>query len=396
MAVPLLDVNAQNHPLRDELNEAFQRVLQSGQFILGDEVTNFEVAAAEFLGIEHVLGVSSGTDALLLALMALDIGQGDEVIVPSFTFFATAGCVRRLGAVPVFADVCPVCFNLDAGDVAKRLSGRTKAIIPVHLFGQCADMDALAAVADSRGIPLIEDAAQSFGAEYRGAMSGGIGRVGITSFFPSKNLGGLGDSGLLMTRDRELYKRCKILRMHGMEPKYHHELVGGNFRIDALQAAFLGVKLRHYPRYTAARQANAGAYLEALEGVPGIVIARHEDCRCVTAQSEYFEEAKARIVLPVAYPHNTHIWNQFTLRVRGEGERDRLLHHLRAKGVGCEIYYPIPLHQQKCFADLPVGIGGGLPVSEQLASEVLSIPVYPELSKEQRDEVIEAISGFGN
>ncbi len=393
MAVPLLDVNAQNHPLEAGLTAAFQRVLKHGMFILGKEVDEFEAEMRQFLGVKHALGVSSGTDALVLALMALDLQPGDEVLCPAFTFFATAGSVARVGAVPVFVDVCPVCFNLDVGAAKAKLTSRTKAIMPVHLFGQSADMEAIQALAQEHGLAVVEDAAQSLGAAYKGRQSGTIGAFGAYSFFPSKNLGGLGDAGLLATNNDKLGEYAKILRVHGSAPKYYHHHIGGNFRIDALQAAFLSVKLKHYQGYTHKRQANADYYASHLAKVPGIVQASEAHCRCASEQAAALDAAGSAIVLPSAYKHNDHIWNQYTLRVR-HGRRDALRDHLLARKIGCEVYYPVTLDQQKCFAHLPASSLKGCEVSHQLAAEVLSIPIYPELTDAQKDEVIEAITSF--
>ncbi len=394
MPVPLLDVNAQNHPLEQELTEAFRRVLQSGQFILGQEVADFEGEIAAFVGAEHAIGISSGTDAILVALMALGIGPGDEVICPTFTFFATAGCVSRVGATPVFADACGVCFNIDLDAIAAKITPRTKAIIPVHLFGQSAEMDGILSLAKAQGLAVIEDAAQSIGATYRGKHSGTMGDCGTFSFFPSKNLGGLGDGGMVVTDDAALAEEIRILRNHGSEPKYYHHRVGGNFRIDALQAALLRVKLTHYADYTRSRAGNADAYTAALAALPGAIVADPADCGCPEARAAELEAAGARLIVPCAYPHNGHIWNQFTLRVPGDGRRDALRAHLVEHGIGCEIYYPVPLHRQACFADLPEASRGECPTAERLASEVLSLPVYPELTPAQRDEVVAAIGGF--
>lgn len=366
--VPLLDVNAQNHPIETELTDAFQRVLKHGMFILGKEVDQFEADVRSFLGVKHAIAVSSGTDALLLALMALDLQPGDEVLCPAFTFFATGGCVARTGAIPVFVDVTTDDFNIDLADAEKKLTPRTKAIMPVHLFGQSADMDALTAFAAKHQLRMIEDAAQSFGATFKGQQSGTFGDFGAYSFFPSKNLGGLGDAGLLVTNDDKLGDYARILRVHGMAPKYYHHHVGANFRIDALQAAFLSVKLRHYASYTERRQANAAFYLARFANLPGIA-------------------------LPKAQPERGHIWNQFTLRVL-DGKRDGLLQHLRDLKIGAEVYYPLSLDQQACFASLPEHARTGCDVSHQLAAEVLSIPIYPELSEAQREEVALAIEGF--
>src|ERR1700733_4676563 len=281
MNVNLLDLKAQNGALEPELREAFLRVLRSGHFILGPEVEKFERSLAEFTGAKYALGVSSGTDALLLALMALGIGPGDEVLCPSFTFFATAGCVSRVGAKPVFVDSCPVCFNLDVDDAVRRITPRTRAIIPVHLFGQAAEMDGVRALARLHGLRVVEDAAQALSATYRGRQVGTLGDFGTISFFPTKNLGALGDAGALLTNDTALFESAKILRMHGIEPKYYHQVVGGNFRLDALQAALLSVKLPHFNGYTAGRRRNAALYTERLSPLSGVQMARVEDCGCV-------------------------------------------------------------------------------------------------------------------
>ena len=363
MAVPLLQLNAQNLALESELKAAFERVLHSGQFILGPELTAFESECARMIGTKHALGVSSGTDAILLALMALDIKAGDEVICPSFTFFATAGCIARVGATPVFVDSEEGTFNIDPADVARKITKRTKAIIPVHLFGRCAEMDR---IGRQNGIAVIEDAAQSLGSTYSGKQAGTIGEFGCFSFFPSKNLGGFGDSGLLTTNDDALAERATLLRMHGAKPKYYHKFIGGNFRMDALQCALLRIKLPHYASYNENRGRNAAYYAEKLTGLKDIVL---------PAQLE------------------GHIWNQYTLRVIGKGRRDALKEHLTAKGIGCEIYYPVPLHQQECFAYLKTS-KESLPVANRLAEEVLSIPIFPELKREQLDEVVAAVRGF--
>ncbi len=394
MPVRLLDVNAQNSPMAPALREAFDRVLTSGMFIMGQEVTAFEDECAAATEAAQAIGVSSGTDALLLALMAMDVGPGDEVLVPAFTFFATAGCVSRLGATPVFVDVCPVCFNIDPAAARSKITPKTKVIIPVHLFGQCADMDAIMALANEHKLLVIEDAAQSMGARYRGRACGTIGHAGIYSFFPSKNLGGFGDAGMLVTNDDQLAARARRLRNHGMEPKYHHHEIGGNFRIDALQAALLRVKLPYLPSYSSARAANAMAYRQQLLRFEGVFSASVDDCRCYASQEKNLEKSGARIVLPVAYDHNTHIWNQFTIRVRGEGKRDSLKAALDRQGIGCEIYYPITLDQQACFASLPESAKFPCPVSRALAQEVMSLPVYPELPASAHAEVVAAIGDW--
>lgn len=392
MNVPLLDLNAQNLPLEAELTAAFTRVLRSGIFIMGPEVTALENEIATMVGVPHAIGVSSGTDALLLALMALGIGPGDEVLVPTFTFFATAGCVSRTGATPVFVDACPVCFNIDTTDAARKVTARTRAIVPVHLFGQSADMDAVMALAATHGLRVVEDAAQSIGARYKDRASGTIGDFGSYSFFPSKNLGGFGDGGLLVTRDDALADRARLLRTHGSRPKYFHSLIGGNFRLDPLQAALLRVKLPHYPTYTRARQANAAAYTAALSALPGVVAADPAHCKCLAAHDQ--ATAGASMILPVAYPHNEHIWNQYTVRLPRPGARDALQAHLKKEGIGCEIYYPRTMDRQVCFADTPESSRRGCEVAHRLAEESLSLPIYPELPAAHRDRVVEAIASF--
>lgn len=394
MPVPLLDVNAQNLPLEAELTAAFTKVLREGKFIMGPEIGELEQQVAKMVGAKHGIGVSSGTDALLLALMALGIGPGDEVICPTFTFFATAGAVSRLGATPVFVDSCPVCFNIDANAARKKITKKTKCIIPVHLFGQSADMDAVMALAQDHNLTVIEDGAQSIGATYKGKGTGSIGEFGTYSFFPSKNLGGFGDGGMVVCSDDALAERARILRTHGSKPKYYHHFVGGNFRIDTLQAALILVKLAHYDGYTKKRQANAAHYTAELSKLPGVVVADPAHCKCASAQDAALAAADAKIVLPVAYAHNEHIWNQYTLRIIGEGKRDEFKNFLTAKKIGCEIYYPVTMDQQKCFADLPSESLSGCEVAHRLANEAISIPIYPELPRAQQDEVIAAIGEF--
>ncbi len=394
MPVPLLDVNAQNSPLESELQAAFTQVLKHGRFIMGPEMETFEKEIAAMTGAKHALAVSSGTDALLLALMALDIKPGDEVLCPAFTFFATAGAVSRLGAVPVFTDICPVCFNLDVNDAKAKITSKTKAIIPVHLFGQCADMDPILALAKEHNLRVIEDAAQSIGSKYKGRQSGTMGDFGTYSFFPSKNLGGFGDGGMLVTNDDKLAEFARVLRNHGAKPKYYHHYVGGNFRMDTLQCALLSVKVKRYAQYTSERQRNATHYLSELLKLPGVVQADPAHCKCTATQDAWLAANEAKIVLPVAYAHNDHIWNQFTLRVIGEGKRDSLLAHLQAQKIGCEVYYPVTLDQQQCFADLPAASRAGCDISHRLAGEVLSIPIYGELTEAQRLEVVAAIASW--
>jgi dTDP-4-amino-4,6-dideoxygalactose transaminase len=372
MAVPLFDIKPQNQALAGELQAAFARVLASGQFILGAEVQNFERQCADYLGVRHALGVSSGTDAILLALMALGIGPGDEVICPSFTFFATAGCVARTGATPVFCDVRADTFNLDVADAARRVTPRTKAIMPVHLYGQAADMTALNELAQRHGLRVIEDAAQAVGATQGGRHVGGLVDFGAFSFFPTKNLGAFGDAGLLTTNDDALAQRATLLRNHGAHPKYYHQFVGGNFRLDAVQAALLAVKLPKLDGYAQRRAANAARYTEHFAKLPGVGV---------------------RLLLPTVQPGNGHTWNQYTLRLPGAGRRDALRDWLAARQIGTEIYYPVPLHAQACFA-AQRQTDTDLPVSARLAGEVLSLPIFPELTAAQQDEVIAAVSEF--
>ena len=366
MKVPLLDLRRQNLPMEAELLDAFRRVLTSGQFILGPEVEQFESEAAAVAGARFGIGMSSGTDAILVALMALGIGPGDEVICPSFTFFATAGCIARVGARPVFADSCPECFNLAPAGIEPLITPRTKAIIPVHLFGQAADMDPVLEIARRHGLAVIEDAAQAFGAVYRGRPVGSLGDFGTISFFPTKNLGALGDAGLVVTNDESLAEKARLLRNHGASRRYFHSLVGGNFRLDAVQAAMLRVKLPRLAEYTAQRQSHFAEYNRALSGREGVVV-------------------------PATHPDRTHIANQYTLRVR-RGGRDALRRFLQERGIASEIYYPVPLHAQECFRAF--GPHAALPVAEALAGEVVSLPVFPEMTSEERAALLAAIVGF--
>jgi dTDP-4-amino-4,6-dideoxygalactose transaminase len=365
--VPLLDLKGQYRAIRGEIDAAIARVVESQYFILGPEVAALEEEVAAYSGAAHGVGMSSGTDALLAALMALDVGRGDEVVIPTYTFFATAGVVARLGAKPVFVDIDPVTYNILPEAVAAAVTERTRAIIPVHLYGRMADMDAMFDIARARSIAVIEDAAQAIGAtDERGRRAGSVGGMGCFSFFPSKNLGGFGDGGMTVTQDEALARKLKMLRMHGMEPKYYHAMVGGNFRLDALQAAVLRVKLQYLDGWSAARRRNAQRYRElfAAAGLTDFV------------------------TLPEDVPG--HIYNQFVVRVR---ERDRVQAHLRASGVGTEIYYPLPLHLQECFAGLGQG-EGSLPNAEAAARETLALPVYPELTDEQLEHVVASMAAF--
>jgi dTDP-4-amino-4,6-dideoxygalactose transaminase len=366
--IPLLDLHAQYAPLRDEILAAITRVCDSQRFILGPEVEALEDALARTLGVGHAIAVSSGTDALLLALMALDIQPGDEVVTSTYSFFATAGAIARVGARPVFVDIDPATFTIDPARVADAMTPRTRALLPVHLFGLAADMDPMLDRAARHGVPVIEDAAQAIGASYGSRPVGGLGAIGCFSFFPSKNLGAFGDAGLVTTNDGALARRARLLRTHGMEPKYYHHAVGGNFRMDALQAAVLRVKAPHLSAWTEARRLNASRYVRL------------------------FREAGLadRLVLPAEPPGRRHIFNQFVVRAR---DRDALKRHLDAEGIGNEVYYPVPFHQQPCFA--PLGYAAGdFPHAERAAAEGLALPIYGELTLEQQQTVVDAVADF--
>jgi dTDP-4-amino-4,6-dideoxygalactose transaminase len=389
-SVPLLDLKRLDPELEAELHDAFGRVLKSGHFILGPEVEALEKECAAYCGTEHAVGVSSGTDALLVALMALGVGPGDEVICPTYTFFATAGCVHRTGARPVFVDSSPRCYNVQPEDVAAKIGPRTKAILPVHLFGQCAEMDPILEVARAHGIPVVEDAAQAIGAEYKGRRAGSMGALGCFSFFPSKNLGGLGDGGLVTTNDAALADKLRVLRAHGGKPKYHHHVVGGNFRLDALQAALLRPKLRRLDGWTAKRQANAALYTKLFLET-GIAAPFGGGASC-GAGCPSCPPSDAPIGLPVAC-QSRHIHNQYVIRVRGEGRRNGLQTFLKDRKVGTEVYYPVPMHQQKCFAYLEHH-AGEFPNAEAAAKESLALPIFPELTEAEIAFVVEQVAAF--
>ena len=365
-AVPLLDLQAQYRPLREELLAAIARVCDSQRFIMGPEVDALELELANYLGVAEAVTVSSGTDALLASMMALGIGPGDEVITSTYSFFATAGCVTRLGAAPRLVDVDPVTFNIDPAAVRRALTPRTKAILPVHLYGLCADMDPILSVAAEGGIPVIEDACQAIGATYNGRQAGTIGRAGCFSFFPSKNLGAFGDAGLVTTNDAGLAHEIRLLRNHGAEQRYFHKRIGGNFRLDAIQAAVLRVKLPHLARWTSLRRDNAERYRRLVE--------RHGLASLVT--------------LPVEPSGSFHIYNQFIVRVP---DRDRVRAVLTEHGIGTEIYYPVPFHLQECFASLGHG-RGDFPNAEAAADSTIALPIYGELTEEQQDTVVRALA----
>jgi dTDP-4-amino-4,6-dideoxygalactose transaminase len=368
--VPLCDVNAQYRGLKDELDAAVLRVLGSGQAINGPDVAAFEREAAEYCGAAHAVGCSDGTTALLLALTALDIGPGDEVIIPPFTFFATVGSVVRCGARPVFADIDPETFNIDPAKLEAAITERTRAVIPVHLFGQCADSDAVHDTAGRYGLHVIEDAAQSFGADFRGRRCGTLGAIACFSFYPSKNLGTLGDAGMVTTDDPALAKKLLALRNHGSEVKYYHKYVGWNARLDTVHAAMLRVKLRHIDEWTANRRWAAARY-----------------DKLITAS-----QLGGFIRPPATRPDRTHVFNQYVVRVSG-GQRDGLMKHLKDNGIGCDIYYPLPLHLQDCLTYLGHR-PGDFPASEAAAKAVLALPIFPEITEAQQRRVIETCAAF--
>jgi len=374
--VPMLDVNRQNAPLLEEIEAAMAQVARAGAFVHGPACREFEAAMADYCGTQHAVGCASGSDALLLALMVLGVGPGDEVILPSFTFFATASAVSRLGATPVFADILPDTFNLDPNEVARKITPATKAILPVHLFGQCVEMSAIIEIARAAGdIPIVEDAAQAIGAEYHGRRAGSLGTLGCFSFYPTKNLGGFGDGGLLTTDDEALAAKLRQLRDHGQHPRYHHAMVGVNSRLDTLQAAVLNVKLGHLDSWAAGRQRHAARY-----------------------DSEFARlglgEQLGRLALgrPTVADGCESVWNQYTVRLHAE-RRDAFQQHLAEQQIGSAIYYPIPLHLQECFADLGYE-SGSLPVTEQAAREVLSLPIFAELTTQEHDRVVQATADF--
>jgi len=362
--VPLLDLRAQYATIRDEVQAAIGRVIDSQYFILGPEVKALEEEVAAYSQCQYGIGVSSGTDALLVALMAMDIQPGDEVITTPYTFFATGGGIARLGARPVFVDIKSDTYNIDPGKIEAAVSDRTRAIMPVHLFGQMADMDPIMEIAERHSLVVIEDAAQAIGAEYKGRRAGSIGHMGCFSFFPSKNLGGFGDGGMVVTNDPELAERLDVLRKHGARPKYHHKFIGGNFRLDAIQAAVLRVKLTRLDSWTAGRQQNAEAY-RGLFGQAGL----------------------GDVTMPVALSDRRHIYNQFVIR---SGHRDELMAYLKERQIGCEVYYPVPLHTQDCFAYLGYS-QGDFPNSEAATQQTLAIPIYPELTDAQQQVVLDTI-----
>jgi len=369
MNVPLLDLKEQNQLLRPEIEAALARVLDTNAFILGGEVAALEKELAEYCGTKYAIGCASGSDALLLALMALDIQPGDEVITTPYSFFATVSSITRLGAVPVFVDIERDTFNLDVAQIESKITERTKAIEPVHLYGQCANMQALKSISEKRGIPIVEDAAQAIGADENGVRAGAMSEIGCFSFYPSKNLGGMGDGGFLTTSDDALAKKLNALRVHGSEERYYHRWVGLNSRLDGFQGAVLRVKLPHLEVWTEQRRENAALY------------------------RQLFTDAglTEQIVLPFERPNARHIYNQFVIRV--PNRRDELRSYLTEQRIGTDIYYPVPLHLQECFAYLGFR-EGDLPEAERAALETLALPIYPELRREQQEYVVDRIAEF--
>ncbi len=374
--IPLLDLKAQYAPLRAEIRDAIERVVEAQYFILGPEVREFEEEIARYVGSAFAVGCASGTDALILSLAALEIGPGDRVITTPFSFFSTASCAYKVGARPTFVDIDPHTFNLDPTQIEDAIGSDTRALLPVHLFGQSAEMDALCDIAARHGLPIVEDAAQALSATYASATRdatlhcGAIGTLGCYSFFPSKNLGGFGDGGIIVTSDEQLAERARVLRVHGGRQMYHHRWVGWNSRLDALQAAVLRVKLPHLDDWSRGRAANAARY-DRLFGESGLL-------------------ESGNIRLPVRSEHARHIFNQYTVRVE---RRDELKKRLDAERIGNSIYYPVPLHLQECFSELGYR-EGDFPNAEQASSAVISLPVYPELLAAQQDRVVDALVRF--
>jgi len=395
MKVPLLDLKPQYQSLKKEIDEAVQRVIDSQYFIMGPDIQKLEEEICNYLKCKKAIGVSSGTDALLLALMALDIKPGDEIIVPTYSFFATAGVVARLNAIPVFVDCDPVTFNIDPEKIEERITSKTKVMIPVHLYGQSAEMDKIMLIAKKHNIKVVEDAAQAIGTQYKdGRFVGTIGDIGCFSFFPSKNLGGFGDGGIVTTNDEVLAEKLRIMRVHGMEQSYYHKVVGGNFRLDALQAAVLKVKLPHLDSWSAKRRENASSYTKYFI-----------EAGLAEEEGRINFDSKNKVLLPKAIYmsgnvksetkdgiKNYHIYNQYIIRVEN---RNALMEFLKKKEIGCAIYYPVPFHRQECFSYLNCK-DEEFPNSNYAAESSLALPIYPELSDEQIKFVVDSISEFIN
>jgi dTDP-4-amino-4,6-dideoxygalactose transaminase len=370
MQVPLFDLKSQFAPIRDEVRTAVDRVFESQGFVLSEEVSALEEEVAAYCQTKFAIGCASGSDALILALMSLGIGPGDEVITSPFTFFATGSAIARFGARPVFVDIDRGTYNLDPALTAKAVTDKTKAIVPVHIYGQCADMDSLLELGERTGIPIIEDAAQAIGAKDRGRRAGSMGTIGCFSFYPSKNLGGAGDGGMIVTNDPDHARRLRMLRVHGEEKRYYHSCIGINSRLDSLQAAVLRVKLPHLDKWIAGRQHRAQRY-----------------------ESLFAEAALTDVIeTPLVRTEASHVFHLFVIRVR-DGNRDALLDHLKNAGVGSGVYYPVPLHLQQCFSYLGYQ-PGDFPISEAASAETLALPVFPELTDEQQEYVVEALTRF--
>lgn len=368
--VPLLDVARSNSPLREEFIEALTSVVDSGRFLFGPDVTDLEQEVARLSQVDHAIGCASGSDALLLALMALEIGPGDEVIVPSFTFFATVSCVTRLGATPVFADINPRTFNIDPAAIRAAITPATRAIIPVHLFGQCAEMDTICRMAADRDVAVVEDAAQAIGAAYHSRPAGSWGQIGCFSFYPTKNLGGMGDGGMLTASNESIAERLRLIAAHGMQPRYHHSIVGINSRLDSFQAAVLRVKFRHLPAAVTARQENAARYTQMFVDA-GLADA---------------------VTLPTVDPDAYHVWNQYAIRIDAS-RRDAFRKHLASEQIGSEVYYPIPVHRQACYENLRWA-EGTLPETERAAREIVNLPIFPELTVDEQEHVVRSAGKF--
>ena len=376
MTVPLLDLKAQHDPMRKDLLAAIEQVLDKNNFILGDEVKQLEASIATYCHTQHGIGVSSGTDALLVSLMALNIQPGDEVITTPLSFFATVGAIVRLGAKPVFADIDPVTYNLDPSKVESAITSHTKAIVPVHLYGQCCDMKPISEIAARHKLTVVEDAAQALGAEYHdGRRAGNMGTLGCMSFFPSKNLGGFGDGGMVVTNNEELMERIRTLRVQGGKPKYYHKFIGGNFRLDTIQAAILNVKLPYLDRWTSLRQQNAECYTTLFKQ-SGLI-----DKIGLQLPKAVYQESGVK---------HHHIYNQFVIRVPN---RDGLRKYLKENGIGNEVYYPVPFHLQECLRDLGYH-EGDFPIAELACKETLGIPIYPELEAHQQEFVVKRVKEF--
>jgi len=387
MKVPLLDLKAQYLAIKPEIDQVVADVMESQHFILGPQVQECEKAIAEYSKCSHAIGASSGTDALLMCLMAEGIGTGDEVITTPYTFFATAGAIARVGARPVFVDIETTGYNIDCSQIAAKITTKTRAIMPVHLYGQMSDMDAVMSIADKHKLVVIEDAAQAIGAEWSGRRAGSIGHYGCFSFFPSKNLGAAGDGGMVVTSDPQRAENLVRIRAHGSRPKYYHKVVGGNFRLDTLQAGIVTAKLKHLDNWTAARQCNAERYSQLLAAC-GLHTADSSKY-CGNGSSSHAKNGKPQVLLPKTVA-NRHIFNQYVIRT---SRRDQLKAALQEKGVATEIYYPVPMHLQECFASLGYK-QGDFPQSESAAKETLALPIYPELSDAQAQYVVECVRDF--